>query len=156
LRILDATAGWGRDAAILASFGAEVVMVEKNPVMAALLQDGLKRLSKYSPLANLLSLHFGDAKEYLQNLVQKDYPDVIYIDPMHPVRQKKALVKKDMQALQQLIEQDEDLLDLLDIARLRTCEQVVVKWPQRTEPLLPPSFSFDGKTVRFDVYTHFS
>jgi len=43
MRIIDTTAGWGRDAAILASFGAEVVMLERNPVMATLLEDALKR-----------------------------------------------------------------------------------------------------------------
>ena len=31
MTIIDATAGWGRDAAILASFGAKVIMLERMP-----------------------------------------------------------------------------------------------------------------------------
>ena len=149
VRILDATAGWGRDAVVLASFGAEVLMLERQPVMAALLADGLSRLTSSSLLLSLLGI---DAKHYLQTLSPIDYPDVIYIDPMHPLRQKSALVKKDMQALQQLIGADIDALDLIQLAISRARQRVVVKWPQHLAPLLPPSLSISGKTVRFDIY----
>lgn len=152
LTIVDCTAGWGKDAAILASFGAQVLMIERQPVMAALLEDGLKRLSGHSPLSALLSLHQGDAITYFNQLTQDDYPDVVYIDPMHPSRQKSALVKKEMQALQHLIGPDEDVLTLLELAIQKARQQVVVKWPQRIKPLLPPTHSYNGKTVRFDVY----
>jgi 16S rRNA (guanine1516-N2)-methyltransferase len=149
VRILDATAGWGRDAAILASFGARVMMLERDPVMAVLLQDGLLRLHHSTMDLTLLSQ---DAKIYLSTLEIEEYPDVIYIDPMHPVRQKSALVKKDLQALQQLIGADDDVLALIELARSRTLDRVVVKWPERLPPLLKPTFSYHGKTIRFDVY----
>lgn len=149
IRILDATAGWGRDAVVLASFGAEVLMLERQLTMAALLADGLSRLPSSSLLLSLLGI---DAKHYLQPLSPVDYPDVIYIDPMHPLRQKSALVKKDMQALQQLIGADIDALDLIQLAISRARQRVVVKWPQHLAPLLPPSLSISGKTVRFDIY----
>lgn len=152
LSILDVTAGWGRDAAILASFGASVTMVERHPVMHALLFDALHRL-QLTESRLVLSLVHANACDYLDQLAPSDYPDVIYIDPMHPTRQKSALVKKDMQVLQQLIGADEDadalLQKALHIARLR----VVLKWPQRLPPLFPPNHSIEGKTVRFDVYT---
>lgn len=149
LRILDATAGWGRDAALLASFGADVVMLERQPVMAALLTDALARMQNTDLK---LSLICADAADYLQSLSSTERPDVIYIDPMHPVRQKAALVKKDMQILQQLIGADDDAPILLQQA-LRTARQrVVIKWPQRLPPLLSPNHSLQGKTVRFDVY----
>ena len=153
VRILDATAGWGRDAAVLASFGAEVHMLERQPVMAALLADGLSRMSHQPAPSLVLSLLAMDAKNYLQMLATVDYPDVIYIDPMHPARQKSALVKKDMQALQQLIGADNDACDLIQLAITRARQRVVVKWPQRLAPLLPPTLSISGKTVRFDVYS---
>ena len=153
VRILDATAGWGRDAAVLASFGAEVHMLERQPVMAALLADGLSRMSHQPARPLVLSLLAMDAKNYLQTLATVDYPDVIYIDPMHPARQKSALVKKDMQALQQLIGADNDACDLIQLAITRARQRVVVKWPQRLAPLLPPTLSISGKTVRFDVYS---
>ena len=150
MRIFDATAGWGRDAALLASFGAEVVMFERQPVMAALLADALLRAEAAS--AKNLSLVGMDAKAYLKGLTPEDFPDVIYMDPMHPLRQKTALVKKDMQALQQVIGVDEDADELLSLARTHARLRVVVKWPQHLPPLSPPSLSFGGKTVRFDVY----
>ena len=77
---------------------------------------------------------------------------MIYIDPMHPLRQKSALVKKDMQALQQLIGADEDAYELIQLAIARARQRVVVKWPQHLQPLLPPTLNICGKTVRFDVY----
>ena len=152
LRILDTTAGWGRDSAVLASFGADVLMLERQPVMAALLADGLSRMHQQpaSPLS--LSLLVIDAKQYLESLTPDDYPDVIYIDPMHPLRQKSALVKKDMQALQQLIGADEDAYELIQLAITRARQRVVVKWPQHLQPLLPPTLNISGKTVRFEVY----
>ncbi len=151
VRILDATAGWGRDAAVLASFGAEVLMLERQPMMAALLADGLSRIPACTMALSLVGI---DAKSYLQTLAAQDYPDVIYIDPMHPMRQKSALVKKDLQALQQLIGADHDAKELIQLALTRARQRVVVKWPQRLAPLLPPNQSISGKTVRFDIYTH--
>lgn len=150
MRIIDATAGWGRDACLLANFGATVLMLERQAMMAALLADALMRLSEDNPLA--LSLLWTDAQQYLQSLLPKDYPDVIYIDPMHPLRQKSALVKKDMQILQRLLGADNDALSLIQLAIKKARCRVVVKWPQRLPPLIAPDCVFEGKTVRFDVY----
>ena len=41
--VLDATAGLGRDAFVLASLGCKVQMIERHPVVAALLEDGIHR-----------------------------------------------------------------------------------------------------------------
>lgn len=151
LKLLDATAGWGRDAAVLASFGTEVTMLERHPVMAALLADAVtrSRAQEVSPLP--LSLHVGNTLSYLEQLPPDRYPDVIYIDPMHPERSKAALVK-DMQALQQMIGADEDAAQLIHMAVKRVKQRVVVKWPQKTKALLPANASIEGKTVRFDIY----
>ncbi|KTC71628.1 SAM-dependent methyltransferase [Legionella birminghamensis] len=152
VRIIDATAGWGRDAAVLASFGASVLMLERNPVIAALLQDALLRQDELSREALNLSLKQVDAISYLNQIEVDEYPDVIYIDPMHPARQKSALVKKDLQVLQQLIGTDYDAMALLQTAQKRVRSKVVVKWPQLLAPLSTPNFSIPGKTIRFDVY----
>lgn len=149
MRIVDATAGWGRDAAILASFGAEVLMLERSPLIAALLADALVRAGESASRLSLLTM---DAKQYLRDLALPEHPDVIYIDPMHPLRQKSALVKKDMQALQQLIGADEDVEELIKIAMKKATQRVVVKWPQKLAPLVQPTRSIEGKTVRFDIY----
>lgn len=152
MTIIDATAGWGRDAAILASFGAKVVMLERNLWMSALLQDALERQDIHSRQLLQLQLVFQDGLHYLNDLFPEDYPDLIYIDPMHPAREQSALVKKELQALQMLLGPDSDAATLLSMARHRTKQAVVVKWPQRLPPLDAPSRSIDGKTVRFDIY----
>ena len=41
--VIDATAGLGRDAFVLASIGCQVRLVERHPVVYLLLQDGLNR-----------------------------------------------------------------------------------------------------------------
>nr|WP_185967383.1 class I SAM-dependent methyltransferase [Legionella israelensis] len=152
MHIIDTTAGWGQDAALLACFGAEVLMLERHPVMAALLEDALQRQDEKSQASLRLALLPVDARDYLFSLKKSDFPDVIYIDPMHPIRQKSALVKKNMQALQQFIGTDEDALELLRIARKKVKQRVVVKWPQKQAGLLPADASIEGKTVRFDLY----
>jgi 16S rRNA (guanine1516-N2)-methyltransferase len=153
LKIIDATAGWGKDAAVLASFGAEVLMVERHPVMGVLLQDALDRQNALDKTALQLSLYVGDAYTLLERLRLHEYPDVVYIDPMHPIRTKSALVKKNMQALQQMIGADEDASLLIEMARTRVKQKVVVKWPQKLKPLVKPDMSIGGTTVRFDIYT---
>ncbi|MBA3537734.1 MAG: class I SAM-dependent methyltransferase [Tatlockia sp.] len=152
LRIIDTTAGWGRDAAILASFGSEVLMLERQPVIAALLRDGLERQDEQSKKNLNLKLCEIDAKDYLQSLAPNDFPDVIYIDPMHPTRQKAALVKKDMQALQQLLGADNDAQALVELARTKVLKRVVIKWPQLLAPILKPDLSIEGKIIRFDIW----
>jgi len=152
MRVIDATAGWGRDAAVLASSGAEVLMLEREPVLAALLEDGLQRLSSTQNMPLNIELRGEDARTYLKMLSPQTYPDVIYLDPMHPVRDKSAKVKKDLNALQTLLGADNDALSLLLIARTRARERVVVKWPARLPALLKADHAVEGKTVRFDVY----
>ena len=154
MSILDVTAGWGRDAALLASFGAQVSMVERNPVMAVLLEDALNYASRHDAKPLSLTLIQADSRDYLQQLLPDSYPDVIYIDPMHPGRDKSALVKKDLQWLQHWLGPDLDALSLLEISRCRAREKVVLKWPQKQKPLQPPTYSVAGKTVRFDVYVN--
>lgn len=152
MKILDVSAGWGRDAAILASFGAEVTMLERHPVMAVLLEDALARLDEDTQLPGKLHLINIDAHTFLQHLSGHHDFSVIYMDPMHPERQKSALVKKDLQLLQQLIGADTDALSLLQLAMEKTAGKVVVKWPQSEKMLMPAASCVPGKTIRFDVY----
>lgn len=152
MKIIDATAGWGRDAALLASFGAEVLMLERQNFMAALLHDALQRRDERSQEVMNLTLKQVNAIIYLDQLRKAECPDLIYLDPMHPIRQKNALVKKDLQVLQQLIGVDNDALTLLELALKKAKHKVVVKWPQQMTALIPPTQSISGKTVRFDLY----
>lgn len=151
-RVLDLTAGWGRDAAILASLGAQVTMLERNPVQALLLSDGLRRMHQANLMLPLKLVHC-DALDYLQKMGKQNV-DVIYLDPMHPCREKSALVKKEMQILQQLVGLDSDKLKLGTLALTKAAKRLVIKWPRKRQGLLPsaPDLSFTGKTIRYDVY----
>lgn len=154
--VLDATAGLGRDSFVLASLGCQVLACERHPVVAALLEDGLRRGACVAEVAEIIGrirFHYGNARELL--LSGREYPDVIYLDPMfdHDPRQKAA-VKKDMQAFRDVVGQDEDsdalFLTALDHVRCR----VAVKRARNAEPLagLSPVLSLKGKANRFDVY----
>jgi len=154
--VIDATAGLGRDAVLLAHCGCSVVMLERSPVVAGLLADALGRLNATLPDDKkfALSLVQTDAKIYLQQLAEQDQPDVIYLDPMYPHRTKSALVKKEMRQLREIVGDDTDSQALLEIALKRAKNRIVVKRPRLAPTLsdLKPSFVITGKTQRFDVY----
>lgn len=153
--IVDATAGLGRDAFLLASAGAEVTLIERSAEVHALLQDALARAAaESSDLAEVIArmtLIHGDAKGKLPEL----RPDVVIIDPMHPPRRNTALVKQEMRQLSAIVGADEDADELMRIALSSARERVVLKWPLRAKPLLEtpkPSHQFAGKTVRYEVF----
>jgi len=155
--VIDATAGFGRDAFVLAALGCQVTMLEQHTVVALMLKSGLERARKNSSITSIIarmSLFETDAVRYLLLLNAQQRPDVIYLDPMFPVRQKSAQVKKDMQALHLLLKHDTSgdllLMPALDCARKR----VVVKRPRNAPNLanIAPQLSFNGKSSRFDVY----
>jgi 16S rRNA (guanine1516-N2)-methyltransferase len=153
--VVDATAGLGRDAFLLASAGAKIVMLERSAQVHALLSDALARAAAASPdLAKIvarMTLIHGDAREHLPEL----RPDVVIVDPMHPPRQNSALVKQEMRLLSSIVGADEDAHELMQIALASARERVVLKWPLRAQPLLEspkPSHQFAGKTVRYEVF----
>ena len=154
--VVDATAGLGRDAFVLASLGCQVTMLERHPVVAALLADGLQRAQQDSEIggwvSERMSLRSGSALENLQQLGFT--PDVVYLDPMFPHRQKSALVKKEMRVFQSLVGADLDADVLLPAALAVAGKRVVVKRPDYAGYLneMTPSMSIETKSNRFDVY----
>jgi 16S rRNA (guanine1516-N2)-methyltransferase len=156
--VIDATTGLGRDGFILACLGCHVHMLERSPILAALLEDALQRLEQSGQFAEVVKkrLRFTetDSIDFLQKLQQKDYPDVVYLDPMYPERTKSSLVKKEMRLLRGLAGDDQDATKLLTTSLERARNRVVVKRP-RLAPTLnsrKPSHQITGKTSRFDVY----
>lgn len=151
--IWDVTAGWGRDAAIMASFGASVCMFEKHPIIAYLLQDALYRANQAGD-ALPLSLEHADALDVLRSFPNGHFtrPDVIYLDPMHPERQKSALVKKDLQLLQALLAPSNDTSELIHAASAVAKERVVLKWPAHQTVPVPCTAKVPGKSVHYYLY----
>lgn len=154
--IIDATAGLGRDSFVLACLGCQVTMVERSPVLVALLQDALTHLyaDKTASQALQLTVTHADSIDYLTNLSAIERPDVIYCDPMYPERDKSALVKKDMQMLKALIGEDMDSGALLDVALQTARLRVVVKRPKQASYIndTQPDIEYTTRKHRFDVY----
>lgn len=160
-RVLDGTAGLARDAFVLAGLGCNVDMIERSHVVAALLEDGLKR----AKLSNIVSdwlpqrmqLFHGVSYDLLADW-QGQQPDVVYLDPMFPHRKKSAAVKKEMRVFQHLLGPDQDADKLLAPALKIAKHRVVIKRPD-TAPWLnnqEPNMAISSKKHRFDVYlTHF-
>lgn len=160
LRVLDATAGLGRDAFVLASLGCQVTLLERSKVVHLLLADGLKRAEadlEVGPTIKQLRLLYVDAKEYLNEQLQSPSQfDVVYLDPMFPHRDKSAEVKKEMRIFQQLLGQDLDADQLLETAIGIAKHRVVVKRP-KLAPILAnkaPTYQLTGKSGRFDIYVN--
>ena len=151
LSVVDATAGLGRDAAVLALAGCSVTAIERSPIIAALLDDGLARAPD---LLGRITLIRADARAYLAALVEADRPDVIHVDPMFPARAKSALMKKEMRLCRLAAGDDADAAELLAVARRTARRRVVVKRPPHAPTLdaARPSFTIKGKAVRYDVY----
>ncbi|WP_254605937.1 class I SAM-dependent methyltransferase [Pseudoalteromonas sp. JC28] len=156
--VLDATAGLGRDAFVLASMGCKVVLHERNPVVAALLYDGLQRAYQDAEIGewvqSTMRLEFGSSHDLLEQAGWR--PDVVYLDPMFPHREKSAQVKKEMRVFQDLVGNDLDADALLPFALLLATKRVVVKRPDYAGFLneKTPSMQIKTKKNRFDVYVN--
>jgi 16S rRNA (guanine1516-N2)-methyltransferase len=155
-KVLDATAGLGRDAFVIAALGCEVHLHERHPIVAALLYDGLQRAYQDAEIGTWMQSHmkmsFGTSHTLLP---ESDFqPDVVYLDPMFPHREKSALVKKEMRVFQSLVGGDDDADGLLESAKALASKRVVVKRPDYA-PFLnneKPSMQIETKKNRFDVY----
>ena len=166
--------GLGADGFVLATLGCNVTLLERNPIVHSLLADGIERGtaaglydSELGLIMARLSLLQASSSDYLQVLVDRltncsddsesasVQPDVVYIDPMFPLRKKSAKVKKEMQAFHQIVGTDNDSDALLNNALTVAQYRVVVKRPAGAGFLAEakPSYSLKGKSTRYDIYT---
>ncbi|MBL0319511.1 MAG: class I SAM-dependent methyltransferase [Alphaproteobacteria bacterium] len=157
LTVVDTTAGWGRDAFILASLGAKMIVLEQSPVLWFMLMYNIHIYKQQSDLDDILMECFWNkSQDWLSSLSHDDKPEVVYLDPMFPEKKKTSLAKKEMQILQLLLGKgDEDeSAQLLQASLKVAAKRVVVKRPSRASFLgdVTPSFSKAGKSARFDVY----
>ncbi|MEE9253942.1 MAG: class I SAM-dependent methyltransferase [Pseudomonadales bacterium] len=161
--VVDATGGLGTDAFVIANAGAEVTVLERHPLVYALLRDAHRRAAGRADLAEAIArmhLVHCDAREWL---AQAQGIDVIYLDPMFPPRRKSALVKQPMRMLTQLVvEGGADGADGGEGAEMLFASaievdpsRVVIKRPLHSREVSwrrAPSFTVEGRSVRFDVY----
>ncbi len=182
LTILDATAGWGEDAWLLAAAGCRILAVERNRIMATLLKDGVLRAATTGPdpagLLARLTVISADSRPLLRRIarrVQESHhplearpedlpgvreffePEVVYLDPMFPGHAgRKTAEKKPLRVLRALVGDDADQIELFQWAMQVATRRVVVKRPAKAPPILgpdhKPATAFAGKGFRFDVY----
>lgn len=153
---VDACAGLGTDGLLLAASGFEVVLFERDPVIAALLADALERARASAEpalkdAAARMELIEGDSIAGLSTLGFR--PDVVYLDPMFPERKKSAAVKKKFQLLHCLERPCTEPEALLAAAKAARPRKIVIKRPAKGPYLAgeKPSYSLSGKAVRYDV-----
>ncbi len=153
--VLDATAGLGKDAYLLASMGCELDMLERSPIVYRLLADGIERAASESEIIRqrIARMHLFNRDFLLLDDTAKKY-DVVYLDPMFPVRAKSARIKKEMFTLQKLLGNDDENLDWLARARELASKRVVVKRGKLSSFLggEKPDIQFKGSSSRYDVY----
>lgn len=153
--VVDATAGLGRDAFLMASKGAHVTLIERSKLIHAQLADAMARAAleggDYAETIARMTLIYGDSKELLPGLA----PDVVLVDPMHPLRGNTALVKKEMRILRDIVGMDADQIELMRVALACAKKRVVLKWPfgaDHMPGIRLPSHQILGKNTRYDVF----
>jgi 16S rRNA (guanine1516-N2)-methyltransferase len=153
--IIDATAGLGRDAFLLASLGSQVTLIERSDMIHELLAAGMEAAHKaggqHKEIIERMTLIHGDSIELLPRM----HAEVVLVDPMHPPRKKSALVKAEMRAIRDIVGFDEDQRLLIETALAIAAKRVVLKWPARAAPLAglrPASHQITGKSIRYDVF----
>jgi len=157
--VIDATAGLGGDAGTLAAAGRQVTLVERHPVLAAVLDDALRCWRDAGVVAaSRMRLVVADARAVLASA----RADVVFLDPMYPervggdrARERSQARKAEAARLLRLLAGDDgDQGELLRIARRAARHRVVVKRPRHAPPLAgrPPNGALSGRTVRYDLY----
>lgn len=153
--IVDATAGLGRDSFLLASLGAQVILIERSEKMHTLLVQGMERAAKeggqFREIIGRMTLLKGDAK----NLIPELSCEAILIDPMHPERKSSALVRQDLRQVREIVGTDDDAADLVQLALEHARKRVVLKWPAKADPIKGIkrcTHQIRGKTTRYDVF----
>ncbi len=143
--VLDPFAGYGLDALELALRGCSVTAVEQLPVAHLLCRDLAERAGVS------VEAHTGDAWAWLTGA---RVWDVVYLDPMFPLRNKKALPNRGLQHLRELNadQVQPDLDRLLEAARHCARHRVVLKRRSKDAVVGSPNHQLKGRSVRFDVY----
>lgn len=153
LQVVDATAGLGEDSLVMAAAGFDVVLFERDCVIAALLEDALRRAAHddvLGPATARMHLRCEDSIEGLQSLDHA--PDVVFLDPMFPAKQKQAKTNKKLQLFQKLESPCSDEESLMEAALAAHPRKMVVKRPLKGPALAGrrPSHAIEGKTIRYD------
>ena len=143
--VLDAFGGWGIDGFALSALGCEVTILEVNPLICTMARHLAIELGCTAKVVCI------DAELYLR--CSENIFDVVYFDPMFPVRPKSAKPTRRMQILDSLAKKDTEFDQVFELATSLTRDRIVVKRRRSETPQnLVPDWNISGRTVRFDVY----
>jgi 16S rRNA (guanine1516-N2)-methyltransferase len=147
-KVLDLTGGLLGDTLLLLSFGCEVWVVERHPVIRFMILSALQNAHD----SKLSQLHFlsRDAISVLQDNLKIDS---IYFDPMFEDANEKTSPRKEMRIFRSLVGKDQDAEQVFQMAHSKGPKRLVVKRPRQSISLyLKPSVQYIGKSTRYDVY----
>jgi len=152
--VVDATAGLGGDAWILAASGRTVVALERHPSIHAVLEDALMRARRtpaLAPVAARITLSQADARHALAEAAGGAW--AILVDPMFPPKAKSALAPRDIRLVKEAVGDDADAANLLAVALATTVPRIIVKRPHEAPPLGDePHHVIESRLVRYDIY----
>ncbi len=139
-RVLDATGGTLKDSLLMYAFGVELIVCERNPIAAALIQNAIEQ--------NDLSIEF----HHKACVAEIFDVDVAYYDPMYSHVNEKSLPKKEMRIFRSVVGEDQDSVNVANILK-KNYSRLVIKRSIKAPFLIDsPSMSFSGKSTRYDVY----
>lgn len=151
-KILDCTAGFGRDSFILAKYGFNVTMIEKSPITILLLKNGIRKIAQKFKINDRLNLLYGDSYEFLR--LSNELYDYIYIDFMFNKFKNSSLSSKNDEALKLITNDKENRVRLLDIAKDKCKYRVVVKNHKHLPSIdnINPDYQVKTKLLRYDIF----
>ena len=127
LSILDCTGGFARDAAILASLGNNITLIERNPLIMSLLVDAKEKI-KIDDIRYIFSRiksRFGNCIDFIRN-TNKHF-DYIYFDFMFNTN-KSALPSKNEQFLRKIVKNDiNENIDIINETIQRVRSKIIIK-----------------------------
>lgn len=146
--IIDATCGLGGDSLLFAYFGLSILSFEQSELLYTLIDFEIERFKERTKLTwQHRQGDFLDSNQAAQ---------IVYLDPMYSASaSKKTLPSKEMQLLRAMDLPETEPIELLEMAKTRASNRVVVKRPVKAPQIAKPDFNLTGKSTRYDVYlTH--
>ena len=127
LNILDCTGGFAKDAAILASLGNKVTLIERNPLVMSLLIDAREKIKSddIRSIFSKIKVRFGNCIDFIRD-TNKHF-DYIYFDFMFNIN-KSALPSKNEQFLRKIVKNDiNENLDIVHETIQRVTSKIIIK-----------------------------
>jgi len=155
--IIDTTAGFGKDAIIIASAGYKINIIEKNPIIIYILKKKMNFEYKYILKKNKIKnikIIYGDARKILYKLKKDKYPDIIYIDPFFLKLKNSAIEKTYMFILKKISKSHINTTnELIKISEKRCKKIIIIKSHIKSKLLLDnPTYQIFGSRIKFDIY----